>query len=67
MIDACNCIQREFGCAVWLVHHTGVSEEAQHRARGSSAWKGALDNEVNIQVDKNTKTITVANTKTEGR
>jgi len=63
MIDACNAIQREFGCAVWLVHHTGVSEEAQHRARGSSAWKGALDNEINIQVDKNTKTITVANTK----
>lgn len=63
MIDACNAIQREFGCAVWLVHHTGVSDEAQHRARGSSAWKGALDNEISIHVDKNSKTITVANTK----
>lgn len=63
MIDACNAIQREFGCAVWLVHHTGVSEEAQHRARGSSAWKGALDNEVNIQRDKNSNTIIMSNPK----
>jgi hypothetical protein len=30
------------------VHHTGVAEEAQHRARGSSAWRGALDIEISI-------------------
>jgi putative DNA primase/helicase len=48
MLDACNLIQQEFGCSVLLVHHTGVSEEAQHRARGSSAWKGALDIEISI-------------------
>ena len=48
MIDACAGLSREFGCAVGLVHHTGVSEEAQHRARGSSAWKGALDAEMSV-------------------
>ena len=48
MLDACNGLMAEFDCTVILVHHTGVSEEAQHRARGSSAWKGALDIEVSI-------------------
>lgn len=48
MIDACNALMIEFDCSVILVHHTGVSEEAQHRARGSSAWKGALEIEVSI-------------------
>jgi putative DNA primase/helicase len=31
-----------------LVHHTGVNAEAQHRARGSSAWRGALDIEISV-------------------
>lgn len=48
MIDACAALSREFNCTVILVHHTGVSEEAQHRARGSSAWKGALDFEMSV-------------------
>ena len=48
MIDACAGLMREFDCSVLLVHHTGVSEEAQHRARGSSAWKGALEIEISI-------------------
>jgi len=48
MLDACNALMAEFNCSVLLVHHTGVSEEAQHRARGSSAWRGALDIEVSI-------------------
>jgi hypothetical protein len=48
MIDACGALMREFNCSVVQVHHTGVSAEAQHRARGSSAWKGALDIEVSI-------------------
>jgi len=46
MIDACNSLMRHFGCSVQLVHHTGVSPEAQKRGRGSSAWKGALDIEL---------------------
>lgn len=48
MIDACNGLMQEFGSTVLLVHHTGVSDEAQHRARGSSAWKGALDLEFSV-------------------
>ena len=48
MLDACNALMREFSCSVLLVHHTGVSDEAQHRARGSSAWRGALDIEISI-------------------
>ena len=48
MLDACAALQKEFGCMVLLVHHTGVSVEAQHRARGSSAWRGALDIEISV-------------------
>jgi hypothetical protein len=49
MIDACGRLQEEFGCSVVLVHHTGVSAEAQERGRGSSAWKGALDWEFSVK------------------
>ena len=52
MLDACNNLMSEFNCSVILVHHTGVSEEAQHRARGSSAWRGALDIEISIVPSK---------------
>ena len=48
MLDACGALMGHFGCSVLLVHHTGVSDEAQHRARGSSAWRGALDIEISI-------------------
>lgn len=48
MLDACALLMREFGCSVVLVHHTGVSDEAQHRARGSSAWRGALEVEISV-------------------
>jgi putative DNA primase/helicase len=48
MIDACAALMREFNCSIILVHHTGVSDEAQHRARGSSAWKGALEIEISV-------------------
>lgn len=48
LIASCEIMQRAFGSLVVLVHHTGNSEEAQHRARGSSAWKGALDAEFSV-------------------
>lgn len=48
MLDACGALIQEFKATVILVHHTGVSAEAQHRARGSSAWKGALDVEISV-------------------
>lgn len=49
MIANCDALKQAFGCSVLLVHHTGVSAEAQHRARGSSAWKAALDVEIGVQ------------------
>lgn len=52
MLDACNTLMREFNCSVLLVHHTGVADEAQHRARGSSAWRGALDIEISVVPSK---------------
>lgn len=48
MLDACGALIARYGCSVVLVHHTGVSDEAQHRARGSSAWRGALDIEISV-------------------
>jgi putative DNA primase/helicase len=53
MLDSCALLMEEFDCTVILVHHTGVSDEAQHRARGSSAWRGALDIEVSVKPSKN--------------
>jgi hypothetical protein len=52
MLDACAGLMSEFACSVLLVHHTGVSDEAQHRARGSSAWRGALDIEISVVPSK---------------
>lgn len=52
MLDACGTLMHHFGCSVLLVHHTGVSDEAQHRARGSSAWRGALDIEISVKPGK---------------
>ena len=36
-------IQREFGCCLILSHHTGLGQDAQRRARGSSVILGAMD------------------------
>lgn len=58
MLDSCAMLQKEFKSAVLLVHHTGVNEETQHRARGSSAWKGALDTEVSVKQNAD-KTIEI--------
>ena len=51
-IDACDALIRHFNSTVLLVHHTGNSEDAQHRARGSSAWRGALDIEISVAPPK---------------
>ena len=65
MLDACSALMQEFGCSVLLVHHTGVSEETQHRARGSSAWRGALDIEVSIIPGDETKPMQIAQRKSK--
>lgn len=48
MLDACAMLSNTFDSAVILVHHTGVNQDAKNRARGSSAWRGALDNQILI-------------------
>lgn len=54
-------ISKACKCAVCFVHHTGNSEEAKNRVRGSSAWKGAMD--VELKVTKSEKIITLEQTK----
>lgn len=53
-LDSCTALMAEFSCTILVVHHTGVSPEAQNRARGSSAWKGALDAEIAVENNKGT-------------
>jgi phage/plasmid primase-like uncharacterized protein len=65
MLDACNALMMEFNCSVILVHHTGVSDEAQHRARGSSAWRGALDIEISIVPGKNDQPMQIVQRKSK--
>jgi KaiC/GvpD/RAD55 family RecA-like ATPase len=65
MIDACAGLMRDYGCAVLLVHHTGVSVDSQDRARGSSSWRGALENEISVVPAKKDKPIEIAPRKTK--
>jgi phage/plasmid primase-like uncharacterized protein len=65
MLDACGSLMGEFGCSVILVHHTGVSDEAQHRARGSSAWRGALDIEISIIPGKDDRPMEIVQRKSK--
>jgi putative DNA primase/helicase len=65
MLDACAGLMREFNCTVILVHHTGVSDEAQHRARGSSAWRGALDIEISIVPSKDDNPMEIVQRKSK--
>src|SRR5690625_1552026 len=55
MIDACDAMKRELKASVWLVHHTGLSHDAQDRGRGSSAWRGALDVEIGLRAPQDDK------------
>lgn len=50
MLDNCARLREIFHAAVVLVHHTGVGQDAKERARGSSAWRGALDNQILVSV-----------------
>jgi hypothetical protein len=56
-ITACETIRGNFpGCTLLIVHHTGNSEEAKTRSRGSSALKAAMDFE--LHCDKGALTCT---------
>lgn len=52
MIKSCDYLRELYGCSTLLVHHTGLSESAQDRGRGSSSWRGALENEINVKNKK---------------
>ena len=49
LIDACGRLMQQYRCSVLIVHHTGVSPDARTRARGSSAFKGAMDVELLVE------------------
>ena len=61
MINACNIVSTALGATSMLVHHLGHSSEAKQRARGSSAWRGALD--ASILVSGETNEIKISCTK----
>lgn len=62
MINACNIIGSALGASVALLHHVAHSAEAKTRARGSSAWRGALDTSILVAYE-NEDTIKITCTK----
>jgi hypothetical protein len=51
-INAIDEIRDRYGCVIALIHHTGHSSEAQNRARGSSAFRAAMDWEILLDKKK---------------
>lgn len=47
LVAAADKLKHEYKCTVMLVHHTGHAN--QDRARGSTAFKGALDTEILVK------------------
>ena len=45
-VNAVEKVSAEFGCAALVVHHSGHSEDAKNRPRGSSVLIGALDSNI---------------------
>ena len=54
MIRACEKLREAFRCTIAIIHHTGLSQDSANRSRGSSAWRGAMD--IELQVEKNGET-----------
>lgn len=48
-------LQETFDCTILYVHHTGNDEANINRGRGSSAWRGALDFEISVTKDEESK------------
>ena len=57
-LGALSELQAETHALIILIHHTGVSEEAQNRARGSSAIRGAVDIEIHVENENGCITLT---------
>ena len=49
LIAALTEVIQQYKCAVLLVHHTGHSEAAKHRARGASELPAAVDHEFRVE------------------
>lgn len=47
-VAALDSLRAKFGCAALVVHHTGLA--ADHRARGASAFRAAMDFEYRLEV-----------------
>lgn len=62
MINACNIISSATGATTSFIHHVAHSTDSKHRARGSSAWRGALDASILVAYE-NDDTIKVTCTK----
>lgn len=58
LLNCVDSLRSTYSCSGLYVHHTGNNEEAQKRARGSSAWRGALDFEISVtKLEDNTREI----------
>ena len=60
-IAAIKTLAAEYNCCVLIIHHTGVDKD--YRARGNSAFKGALDSEIQVTRRDDDGLITVTQTK----
>ena len=49
LIVALTGVMQQYKCSVLLVHHTGHSDAAQHRARGASELPAAVDHEFRVE------------------
>lgn len=59
MINACRLVSSAVGAATLVVHHTGLSETAQHRERGSYAFRAAADVSIQVSRRKDGETIDI--------
>lgn len=59
LLNCVDALRSRYSCSGLYVHHTGNNEDAKGRARGSSAWRGALDYEINVDFADETKTTRV--------
>lgn len=62
MLNSCNVISSATGASTMLLHHMAHSNDAKFRARGSSAWRGALDTSIMLSYESE-QVIKVACTK----
>lgn len=60
-VAALDRLRTTFGCAVLVVHHSGLADKS--RARGSSVLRAALDWEMSLEVKDEVRTLSVTKAK----